>query len=211
MRITVFGATGGTGTLVVRQALAAGHDVTAIVRDPARLPVPAHDRLGVVTADVMDPAAILPAVEDRDAIVTAIGVRAGGASTTVCRDSARSIVAAMTKAGTRRLGVVSNSGMVTAPGDDPLTRFVVKPLLWRVLGGAWADQLAQEDEVHASGLDWTIVRPPRLTDGARTRHRARIDRAVPGGFLISRAATAAAVLTAVADPSLVGHHVHVAY
>ena len=211
MRITVFGATGGTGTEVVRQALAAGQAVTAVVRDPARLPVPAHPRLDVVTADVMDPQAIVPAVEDRDAVVTAIGTRNGSAPTSVCRDSARSIVAAMTEAGTRRLVVVSNSGMVSVPGGDPFTRFVVKPLLWRALGGAWADQRAQEAEVHASDLDWTIMRPPRLTDGGRIRHRTRLDRAVPLGVQVSRKATAAAVLAALADPALVGRHVHIAY
>ena len=49
MKITVFGATGGVGREVVRQALDAGHEVTAVVRDPARLPVPAHERLHVAT------------------------------------------------------------------------------------------------------------------------------------------------------------------
>jgi uncharacterized protein YbjT (DUF2867 family) len=69
MRVTVFGATGGVGSEVVRQGLAAGHDVVAVVRDPARLTVPAGSGLGVVTADVMDPAQIGPAVKGSDAVV----------------------------------------------------------------------------------------------------------------------------------------------
>ena len=55
MKLTILGATGATGTALTGQALAAGHEVTAVVRDPARLAVPAHPRLRTVTADVMDP------------------------------------------------------------------------------------------------------------------------------------------------------------
>src|ERR1700752_3683826 len=58
MKLTILGATGASGTALTGQALAAGHDVTAVVRDPARLAVPAHPRLRTVTADVMDPASI---------------------------------------------------------------------------------------------------------------------------------------------------------
>ena len=62
MRLTIFGATGATGTALTEQALAAGHDVTAVVRDPGRLTVQAHARLRTITADVMDPASIAAAV-----------------------------------------------------------------------------------------------------------------------------------------------------
>ena len=72
MKLTIFGATGGTGTCLTTQALAAGHSVTAVVRDPARLAVPAHPRLEVVTADVLDPASICPAVDGADAVLTAV-------------------------------------------------------------------------------------------------------------------------------------------
>lgn len=75
MQLTIIGATGGTGTCLVEQALAAGHEVTAVVRDPARLAVPAHERLQTVTADVMDPAAIIPAVAGADAVLSAPGPR----------------------------------------------------------------------------------------------------------------------------------------
>ena len=62
MELTIFGATGATGTLLAGQALAAGHQVTAVVREPARLSVPDSPRLRVMTADLMDPVAISPAV-----------------------------------------------------------------------------------------------------------------------------------------------------
>jgi len=69
MKLTILGATGATGTALTGQALAAGHEVTAVVRDPARLAVPAHPRLRTVTADVMDPASIAPAVDGADAVL----------------------------------------------------------------------------------------------------------------------------------------------
>jgi uncharacterized protein YbjT (DUF2867 family) len=80
MRLTVFGATGGIGTEVVRQALARSHEVIAVVRDPARLAVPPAATLTVVTADVMDPPAIKPALDGADAVASALGPRRGGPS-----------------------------------------------------------------------------------------------------------------------------------
>ncbi|MEV0197075.1 SDR family oxidoreductase [Nonomuraea sp. NPDC050691] len=195
MRITVFGATGGTGWRVVGQGLEAGHEVTAVVRNPAGLE--RHDlsgpRLTVIRADVMDPAAIRPAVAGRDAVVSAIGPRGRG-PTTVCADATASIMEAMEAEGVRRLVVVSASGFVTE-GDGPLTRLLAKPILNRVLRHAFADMRRMEDLVRASGLDWTIVRPPQLTEGPRTgSYRSAIDRNVRGGVRVSRADLADCVL-----------------
>ena len=94
MKLTILGATGASGTALTGQALAAGHEVTAVVRDPARLAVPAHPRLRTVTADVMDPAAIAPAIDGADAVISAVGPRGTG-PTTVIQDSVHSIIAAM--------------------------------------------------------------------------------------------------------------------
>src|SRR6201996_5072401 len=117
MRVTVFGATGRIGTEVVRQALAAGHEVVAVVRDPARLAVPAGSGLGVVTADVMDPAQIGPAVKGDDAVVSGLGPRPGGPPP-VLTDIPASILAALAQTGVRRLGVLSASGAFIEP-DEP--------------------------------------------------------------------------------------------
>src|SRR6266581_581074 len=94
MKLTILGATGATGTALTSQALAAGHQVTAVVRDPARLAVPAHPRLRTVTADVMDPASIAPAIDGADAVISAVGPRGTG-PTTVIQDSVHSIIQAM--------------------------------------------------------------------------------------------------------------------
>ncbi|MEU6267728.1 NAD(P)-dependent oxidoreductase [Saccharopolyspora shandongensis] len=208
MRITIFGATGGTGKHLLEQACTAGHEVTAVVRDPARLDY-AHPGLTVVTADVMDAAAIQPHVAGRDAVISAIGSR-DLKPTTIQTDSTRSILDAMTAVGARRFLVVSNCGMLS-DGDGPVTRHVVKPILWRVLRNPWTDMGHMEEVVRASGLDWTIIRPPQLTNGPRTgRYRTAVDRNVRGAKRISRANVADCLLRELADPGSVGKAIAVA-
>src|SRR5215475_7402919 len=129
MKLTIFGATGATGTTLTTQALAACHDVTAVVRDASRLTIPDHARLHVVTADVMDPASISPAIDGADAVISAVGPRLSG-PTTVIRDSVRSIIQAMEKTGTRRFVEVSGS-IVADEGESLYMRFLVKPLARR--------------------------------------------------------------------------------
>ncbi|WP_219418619.1 NAD(P)-dependent oxidoreductase [Pseudonocardia nigra] len=209
MQLTVFGATGGTGRHVVRQALAAGHRVTAVVRDPARLPVPAQDGLTVVTAQLDDRAAVLGAVEGADAVVDALGPSASGPST-IMTDAARTITAAMREADVSRLVVISASGAHTT-GDSLPIRLLVKPVLQRVLRHAFADMRAMEDVVRESELDWTIVLPPRLTDKPRTGAvRTRVGANVRGSFSITRADLATAVLAAATDRALRGASLSVA-
>jgi len=203
MKLTVFGATGATGTHLVQQALTAGHDVTAVVRDAARLKVPAQPRLDVVTADVMDPDSIGPAVAGAEAVLTAIGPRGTG-PTTVIQDSARAIIAAMQKSGGRRLLMLSGS-IAADEGESPYLRYLIKPLARRTfLRHVCADMRAGEREVRASGLDWTIVRPPALTSKPATqKYRTAIDRNVSHGFRVSRADLATCLLTLVDDPDSV--------
>jgi len=209
MKLTIFGATGATGTSLVQQALAAGHEVTAVVRDPARLAVPAQQRLRIVTADVLDPAAISPAVDGADAVTTAVGPGTG--ASTLRQDSTRSIIRAMQKTGTRRLLMVSGS-VVADEGESPFTRYLLKPLVRRTfLRHVYADMRRAEDEIHDSSLDWTIIRPPALTNKpARGTYRTATDRNLPHGFTISRADLAAYMLTLLDDPATVHRHVAIA-
>ena len=210
MKITVFRATGGTGTRLVRQGLQRGHEVTAVVRDPARLPAELRERADVVVADVMDPDAITPAVAGRDAVLSAMGPRGTG-PTTVCSSSARSILTAMERTGTRRLLMVSAAGLESDAGDGPFTRYVLKPIVQRVLRHSYADLARAERLLRESGTDWTIVRPARLTDAAAPgRYRTARDLGVRGGHTTTRADLADCMLTLIDDRTSVGHVVSVA-
>jgi putative NADH-flavin reductase len=207
MRLTIFGATGATGTCLVRQALDAGHEVTAVVRDPARLTVPAQPRLHVITADVMDPASISPAVADADAVITAVAPHGTGPGT-LRRDTTRSIMQAMRKTGARRLLFISGS-IVADEGESPYLRYLLKPIVRHsFLRHVNADFLAAEQEIRASDLDWTIFRPPSLTNKpARGTYRVATDRNLPRCFTITRADLAACMLSALDDPATIRRHI----
>jgi putative NADH-flavin reductase len=209
MKLTVFGATGGTGLQVVEQGLAAGHEVRAVVRDATRLGS-GRDGLEVVVADVMDPSAIVEAVTGRDAVVSTIGSRAGRAPTTVCADSSRSIVEAMHRADTRRLVVVSGTGPFDE-GEAPAMRYVLKPMTRLFLKHVFADFVDMEKVVRASGLDWTIMRPPRLTDKPFTgRYRTRRDLNLHRNITVSRADLAHLILAVCADGESIGAAIYIA-
>lgn len=209
MKLTVFGATGGTGKHLVNQALDAGHEVTAVVRDPARLPR-RHDALTVLTAEVTDPESLRPALEGRDAVASALA--AGGPTGDLAATSMRAILHAMSATGVRRLAVVSAVPVgPPPPGEALFVRLVMMPLLRRILRTVYADLAAMEAEIQRSEAEWTILRPPRLLDKPFTgRYRQQLGGAVPGGRSIPRADLAHAVLTMLDDKELVGQIVGVA-
>lgn len=210
MNLTIFGASGGTGSCLVEQALAAGHEITAVVRDPARLAVPQHRQLRVLTADIMDPDSINAAVAGAGAVLTAVGPRGTGA-TTVITDSVRSIVVAMQKTGARRLLMLSGS-IVADDGDSPYLRYLLKPVARRTfLRHVCADMRDGEAAVEASALDWTIVRPPRLTSTpASGTYRTAADRNPPRCLSVARADLAACMLSLIDDPRAIGKHIGIA-
>ncbi|HEU5318560.1 MAG TPA: SDR family oxidoreductase [Chloroflexota bacterium] len=193
MRVVIFGASGRTGRRLVEQALARGHEVTAFVRDPAKLAL-THDRLRVVRGDVSDGERVAEAIAGQDAVLCALGAR--GPAFDAMTVGARQIVAAMRDLGVRRLITLTGAGVHDAR-DRPgvigrVMVFLLKTLQPRVL----ADAERHCEQVRASGLDWTIVRVPRLTDGRGTgRVRAgwagvntgpTISRADAAGFMLDQ-------------------------
>ncbi|MEV6104689.1 NAD(P)H-binding protein [Streptomyces sp. NPDC051940] len=200
MRLTVFGATGGTGKEIVRQALDAGHQVTAVVRDPARLTV-SGDGLEVVTvAAVTDPASLRPLVAGRDAVLSGIGPTSPR-RTGIAEASARAVVRAMEETGTRRVVTIS-AAPVGAPAADEsaLNKRVLYPLIGRLLKPVYTDLAAMEAELRASALDWTAVRPGNLGDKPFTGHyRRAVGANVPRAGTLGRADLALAMLECVAD------------
>ncbi|MEU5874083.1 NAD(P)H-binding protein [Glycomyces sp. NPDC047369] len=204
MKLTVLGATGRTGREVLRQAVNAGHEVTAVVRDAARLPADLRRRTTTVVAELDDLQALTDSVAGRDAVINAVGPRDLRAPTNACADSTRAAIAAVTAAGAdARIVLASNSAMHPGPGDDPMTRYFVKPvILARALKHLNADAAEAERLLRASAAKWVIVRAGRLSDGpGKDRYRSAADRNVTGGFQITRADFAKALLDAAADPT----------
>jgi putative NADH-flavin reductase len=168
MRLTIFGASGQTGRHLIQQALAAGHTVTAVVRDPTRLPI-RHQRLKLVVADVLDPAAIQPAVAGADAVISALGPQPPRNRSSIISAGTARILDAMRATGTSRLVVISAAPVAADDHGTTLGyRLLAGPLLRRLLGGLYADMAIMEDTIKRSGVDWTIMRPPWLFDGPQT-------------------------------------------
>jgi len=220
MKLTVVAATGRIGRQVLEQALAAGHDVTAVARNPAALPGPAR----VVRADLAaaDPAVLEAAVAGADAVLSGLGPRSRAEAGIASRGTA-AIVAAMQATGVRRIVVVSAAPVSTVaspgrpdpPGRDPgeglVMGRVLTPILRAALRGVYEDLALMEDILRDSGLDWTVVRPPRLTDGPLTgAYRTAGERNLRGGLFVSRADVAHLMLAVLDRPATVGHALGIA-
>jgi len=165
MRIAVFGATGRTGRPLVNEALAEGHEVVALARDPSKMGV-SHERLRVVPGDVLDAAKVEEVVAGSDAVVSILG-HAKGSPKDVQTRGTENIVAAMHKHGVRRLVSLTGAG-VRDPGDRPKLVDRVFGLLLRILDRATLEDGERHAEViRRSDLDWVIVRGPRLTEGPK--------------------------------------------
>ena len=210
MKLTVFGATGGIGGWIVRQALDAGHDVTAVVRTSATFDVSRAGLDVVRVPGLADSEPLLAAVHGRDAVLSAVGPRSPRA-VTVASTATRSILAALAATGVRRFVAVSAVPVgPVPPGESLVNRRLLYPVLRSLLRGIYGDLAVMERDIAASDTDWTIVRPPRLVDGPVDRYRTAIGANVPRGRTTSRATVAHAMLESLADPATIGQAVGVA-
>jgi uncharacterized protein YbjT (DUF2867 family) len=169
MRVLILGATGGSGREAMRALLDAGHHVTALVRSP----ISAGERLQVIVGDALFPDDVSRAVKGQDAVVVALGIREsslrirlrGPAATSLQVRSlgTQHVVAAMKQHGVQRLIVQSSYGV--GPTRDRLP-FWLRMIYALLLKPQIADTELQERVVRDSGLQWTLVQPVGLNDGA---------------------------------------------
>jgi putative NADH-flavin reductase len=214
MKIVVFGATGGTGSELVAQALAQGHVVTALARRPDALG--ARPDISVVAGDVTDPRSVERAIAGQEAVLWAVGghdaVRSALSGRRrrdtaisgvrdqdgVCALGTRHVLASMGEHGVHRLVAITSWGVGDSRQRLPLFfRAVIFPLIMQQVV---ADKERQEALIRQSAVDWTIVRPARLTDGPWTgTYRAGNALRFPANASISRADVADFVLRQLAD------------
>lgn len=160
----LLGATGGTGKALVEEALQRGIGVTAYVRNPAKLGL-THPLLQVATGALSDGERLAEAIAGKDAVVSALG-HVKGSPVDVLRAAADAVLAAMQKAGVRRLIAVSGAA-VMVPGDAPpgfIQKGFVKALDL-MMPGLSEDTQGYADKIRNSGLEWTLARPMMLKDG----------------------------------------------
>lgn len=203
MRVAVIGASGRTGRATIKHALAAGMDVVSIVRNPSSAP----EGTTVAQADARDREALAAGVKGADAAVSCLGHVAGDHDLTVLQDGATALVAAMASVGVSRLVAVS-AGAPFVAGDDPLSRFVAKPILARVLKANNEDTRAMEAVIRASDTSWTLLRPSRLIAGdGKVRYRSGLDVSVRWHYTTTFDTVGRAAVDAVSKPDWAGHAV----
>jgi nucleoside-diphosphate-sugar epimerase len=169
LRVLVVGATGGTGRQLVQQALAQGHQVTAFVRDPARLPIE-HPNLRIVKGDVLNSASVESAMAGQSAVLCALGHKRFFYPNKIQSNGMRNILRAMKTCNVPRLICESALGIGNSVGHLGLPHtFFILPL---ILPFYMWDKLRQEELITASDRDWVIVRPGVLKNGeARGNYR----------------------------------------
>ncbi len=189
MKLSVLGAAGATGIPLVEQALAAGHRVTALVRSGQKLTI-TNPNLHIVEGDATDHAAVSEAMNGGDAVISVLGARGP-----VMTEATRAIVDAAKQKGPER--VVMLSSFVAA--RDRLTP-VTKVVTGIAMSSQIKDKTAGEEILRASGLDWTIVYPTKLTNGPKTEARVVPESEKVGASQkISRAGVASFLLQAATE------------
>jgi len=188
VNVTIFGATGGVGTHLLRDCLAAGHSVRALVRDPTKIPRDLEAaQVEPLVGDARDPADVAAAIL-KETTLYSVG---GG-----------NIVDAMERSGPKRLIVVTSGGVEREPNANFIQRTLV---FGGILKNVLTDMRRMEERITASSLAWTIVRPTRLMDDPATGNYRAVERYMPkGAARINRADVAGFMLKAAADDATIG-------
>jgi putative NADH-flavin reductase len=201
MKLVVLGATGGTGLEIVRKAIEHGHSVTAFVRSTERLK-PFRDRINIRQGDLLNSNELAEALTGHEAVLSGFGPRLpiSKADKDLLHRFALTLTSAMLHARVRRV-VVESSAFLFKDSIVPPT-YLVGRLFFP---GVVADASAMEQVLKDSALDWTIVRPPRLTDKPYTgKYRMREGHLPRFGFTISRADVADCFIKTVENPASIG-------
>ena len=212
MKIVLFGASGTIGSRIAREALARGHDVTAVVRDSAGVRA-GGEHLGAERGDVTNVADVARVARGAEAIVSAVAPT-GGQALSMLTDAARALIAGARKAGLKRLVVVGGAGSLEVPEGGRVMDRASFPDAWKPIAQAHADVL-QVYRTEAGGLDWTYLSPAGVIEpGVRTgRYRTGGDRLVvddQGNSHISAEDFAVALVDELERPAHVGRRFTVA-
>jgi putative NADH-flavin reductase len=211
MKIAIFGANGATGRLLTAQSLEAGHTVTVLVRSPQSFPF--MNSVQVVQGDAFESAAVSQTVQGADVVFSTLGAKSPFRNENVLPRAVPLIVAAMQQVGVRRIIALGSAGArPDALAKQPLWRqWVVQQIIYNsVLKWPVREQMAQHEILSSSGLDWTMVLPPMLTNGP-ARGSCRIDAAALPRLAhsISRRDVAHFMFQQITSPQWVGKSVYI--
>lgn len=210
----VFGAAGGIGRHCVEIALAKGHLVTAVLRTPSKLAL-THPNLKLVKGDVTNPASFEDYLEGKDAVISTIGVNGGFGKdkpTILYSLGAQNILASMEHTGADRAFFISASALEVSPVVPFFVRLLIKYVVQKLLKHMYEDLRRMETIIKQSAINWTIMRPPQLTDQPLTEnYRVAINEYLKNGMKISRADLAHFIITSIDEPATFKAIVETAY
>ena len=210
LKFLLFGATRNTGYHFMQQALDAGHQVTAIIRNPGSFDFK-HLNLKVVKGDALQIQTFENEVTGKDAVVSSLGVTNLKEPTTLLSVGVANMMEAMRKTGVKRIVCVSAMALDTNPKTGLFLTLASKVVQW-VLKEPYKDTRVMEAELKASSLNWTIVRPPQLKNKPVTgKYRLAIGDHLAAPFSISRADVAHCILQHIIDPSTYQKTIEIAY
>jgi putative NADH-flavin reductase len=206
MNIAIFGASGATGTLLTKHSLAAGYQVTSLLRSPEKFSL--RDRVHIVQGSPFDLAAVRRTIADADVVLSALGANSLKKEDVLER-AIPQIVAAMEQTASeprpiRRIIVLGSAGALPTSLDKQPAwrRWIVQNIVYNTfLKWPVASQISQWNNLSRSNLDWTMVMPPMLTDGAaHGAYRVDGDALPRNGSRISREDVAAFMMQQIDDP-----------
>ena len=201
MKFLIIGASRGIGLEVVRQALDANHEVTALLRNPSTFEL-SHEKLTVLKGDILDKASIEKALIGQDVVCLTIGIKVTRKPVSVFSKGAATVVESMKNSSCKRLITVTGIGAGDSKGHGGfLYDRIFTPLFVKTI---YEDKNRQEAIVRQSGLEWTIVRPGFLSDGPLTgKYRALTDLSGVKAGKISRADVAHFILREAGDSKFI--------
>jgi putative NADH-flavin reductase len=195
MKFVVLGATGGTGLELIRLAEAQGHEVTAFLREPKKLQG-VNGRARVIKGDLLNQQELETAIRGHDAVLSAFGQAEEG---TWLRHT-NALVRAMAQSGVRR-AIILSVAFLFRDSIIPPAYLAGRLFFPKVVKAA----TEMEEAIEKSELEWTIVRPPELTNGPlRGKYRVREGHLPRLGFKISRADVADFMIKTVTDTTMIG-------
>jgi putative NADH-flavin reductase len=210
LNLVVLGANGGIGNMVVRQALNAGHNVTAILRTPGKIEI-RHPNLQIVRGNVMKPGTLNEYLKNKDVVISAIG-NSSLKKTTLYSMGNKNLIDSLNSVGVTRAFYISASGLEVNPTHSLLVRLATRFILQTLLRNMYSDLWAMEKIIKESNIDWTIIRPPRLLDRPVTgNYRTAIEGFLNNGLKISRADVAHFIVNNLTNETIVRKVVEVAY
>jgi putative NADH-flavin reductase len=217
MNIAIFGASGATGTLLTQHCLAAGYNVTALLRTPEKFPL--RDQVYIVQGSIFDLASVRQTIEGADAVLSALGAKSLKKEDVLER-AVPQIIAAMQQTASqprpvRRIIVLGSAGALpTSLDKQPVWRcWIVQNIVYKTfLKWPIASQISQWNNLSRSDLDWTMVMPPMLTNtAAHGTYRIDGDALPRNGSRISRADVADFMMQQIDNPQWIRKGVYIAW